>query len=145
MAKRKPRRVKSKTFNYEVAGRRRHPGSHRWIHAMIGLALIAVATGIGYVWERNQLLAVGADLVKARRATAALEQERIQFEAKLSELKEPNRIRRELGARGIHLRPPSPDQIVYLTEPKPLTFAGEGEPRRPLGQKLWNSIVLGER
>ena len=95
MTKRKPRRVKSKTFNYEVAGRRRHPGSSRWIHAMIALVLIAVATGIAYVWQRNQLLALGADLVKLRSETAALEQERTQFEVKLSELKAWNRINRD--------------------------------------------------
>ncbi len=145
MKKRRPRQVKSKVYNYQVASRRRHSGSNRWIHGLIVLALIAAATGIVYVWQRNRLLNMGYTVSTLRSEIAALDEERTKLEADLGELKEPNRIRQLVRERGLGLVPPSRDQIVYLSEPEPLTLAEGDAHRRPLGQKLWDVIVLGER
>jgi hypothetical protein len=145
MNKRRPRQIKSKVYNYQVANRRRHSGSSRWIHAVIALALIAVATGIVYVWQHNQLLNTGYTIGKLRKEVAALDKERIKLEADLRELKEPNRIRRLVRERGLGLVPASSDQIVRLPDPDPLAVAEDDGPRRPLGRRLWDAIVLGER
>jgi len=145
MKKRKPRRVKSKIYNYQVADRHRRAGSSRWIHGMIVLVLIAVAAGIAYVWQRNQMLSMGNTLSTLRREIAALSAEGDKLDANLNKLKEPNRIRREVEQRRLGLRPPSPGQIVRVPEPEPLTLAEDEEHRPPLGQRLWDAIVLGER
>ena len=145
MKKRRPRRVKSKIYNYQVANRHRHPGSGRWIHATIVLALIAVAAGIIYVWQRNRMLNMGYTVSRLRGEITEFNQERSKLEADLGKLKEPNRIRQEVERRHLGLVPPSPDQIVRLPEPEPLALADEQERRRPLGQRLWETIVLGER
>jgi len=145
MKKRKPTRVKSKVFNYQVAARQRHTGSSWWIHGMIVLALIAVAGGIAYVWQHNRMLALGDDVVRLRSEIAALDEEQIKLEADLGKFKQPSRIRRELHRRNIHLVPASPGQIVRMKEPEPLVIAEDSEQNQPLGKKLWNALVLGER
>jgi hypothetical protein len=145
MKKRKPRRIKSKVFNYEVSNRHRHSGSSRWIHGMIVLVLIAVAAGIAYVWLHNRMLQMGSMIADLDGEIATLEKERIKLEADLGTLKEPNRIQQEVARRGLGLVMPSPDQIVHLPEPEPVELAEHEVYRRPLGQRLWNAIVLGER
>ncbi len=145
MKKRRPRRVKSKIYNYQVADRHRHPGSGRWIHVAIVLALIAVAAGIIYVWQRNRMLDMGYAISRLRGEIRELNHERTKLEADLGKLKEPNRIRREVERRHLGLVPPSAGQIVVLPDPEPLAVADKQERRRPLGQRLWNAIVLGER
>jgi hypothetical protein len=145
MKKRRPRRVKSKIYNYEVADRNRRPGSARWIHGMIVLVLIAAAAGIAYVWQRNRMLNMGYTVGTFKREKAALNAEEVKLDADLSTLKEPNRLRREVEQRHLGLRTPTADQIVRVPEPEPLKLV-EGEQRRPpLGQRLWDRIVLGER
>jgi hypothetical protein len=145
MKKRKPRRVKSKVFNYEVADRNRRPGSGRWIHGMIVLVLIAVAAGIAYVWQRNLMLNMGYTVSKLQHQKAALDAEQVKLDADISTLKEPNRLRREVEQRHLGLRQPTPEQIVRVPEPEPLKLVEDEQHRLPLGQRLWDSIVLGER
>jgi cell division protein FtsL len=145
MKQRRPRQVKSKVYNYRVAARRRHPGSSRWIHAVIALALIAVAAGIIYVWQRNRLLHMSYTIRTLRREVEALDKAQTGLEADIGELKTPTRIRRLVHERGLGLVPASSDQIVHLTEPDPVTLAQDDEPRRPIGRRLWDAIMLGER
>jgi cell division protein FtsL len=145
MNRRRPRQVKSKVYNYQVADRHRHPGSGRWIHVMIALALIAVATGIAYVWQHNQLVRTGYTIGKLRNEIVALDEQRTRLEVDVRELKEPNRIRRLVHERGLGLGPASSDQIVRLPDPEALTVAPDDEARPALGRRLWDAIVLGER
>jgi cell division protein FtsL len=145
MKKRKPRQVKSKVYNYQVASRRRHPTSSRWIHGLILLVLIAVATGIAYVWQRNRLLHKGYTLSTLQREIAALENDRKKLEADVTALKKPDRIQQLVHDRQLGLGPPSGNRTVYLPEPKPLAIPENDEPEPPLGEWLWDTIVLGRR
>jgi len=145
MKKHKPKRIKSKIYNYQVTDRHRHASSSRWIHGMIVLVLIAVAAGIAYVWLHNKMLNLGYTKAELDGEIATLEKECTRLEADISKLKEPNRILEEVRRRGLGLVRPSPSQIVHLAEPEPIKLAETREPRRPFGQKLWNAIVLGER
>lgn len=145
MKKRKPRRVKSKIYNYQVADRNRRSGSGRWIHSMIVFALIAAAAGIAYVWQRNRMLNMGYTISTLRRELDALKAEEVKLDADLGVLKEPSRLRSEVAQRGLGLRPPTQDQIVRVPEPEPLKLVEDEQRRPPLGQRLWDAIVLGER
>ena len=150
MRRRRPRQVKSKVYNYQVGNRRRHSGSSRWIHGVIVLVLVAVATGVVYVWQHNRLLNMGYTVVGLKAEKAKIKEEITKLEADLFELKKPDRIQREVERRRLGLRTPPPGQVVHLPEPAPLMLADEpadesDAPRRPAGRKLWDAIVLGER
>lgn len=145
MRKRKSRQVKSKVYNYQLASRRRHATSGRWIHGLILIVLIAVATGVAYVWQRNQLLHRGYTVSALQDEIKALENDRKNLEADLSALKKPDRIQQLVHERQLGLRPPSSNRIVYLPEPEALTIPKDDEPKPPLGEQLWDAIVLGKR
>ncbi len=145
MRKHKPRQVKSKVYNYQVASRHRHPTSSRWIHGLILLVLIAVATGIAYVWQRNRLLHMGYTISALRRETKTLSDDRKKIEADISALKKPDQIQQLVHERQLGLGPPSGNRTVYLPEPEPLAIPKDDEPKPPLGERLWDAIVLGRR
>ena len=148
MKKRNPRqvKVKSKVYNYQVANRRRHPGSSHWIHGVIVLVLIAVAAGIIYVWLRNRELNAGYIVSTLRKEIAQVKEERIKIEADVCRLKEPGRIREEVKRRRLGLRPAQSGQIVHIAEPPALVLDDEvNAPEPPASRKLWDAIVLGER
>ena len=145
MKRRRPRQIKSKVYNYEVLNRRRHSGTGRWIHGVIVLVLIAVATGILYVRQHNRLLGMGYTIGTLRKEVVALEQDRLKLDADVNALREPGRIKRLVEERGLGLVPATGNRIVYRTEPEPITLQEEDQSRQPLGRKLWEAIVLGER
>jgi hypothetical protein len=146
MKRRRPRQVKSKVYNYEVLNRRRHAGAGRWIHGVIVLVLIATATGIGYVWQRNKQLGMGYTISTLRdKEIPGLEAECTKVEADLNALREPGRIQRLVKERGLGLVQPTGDKVVYRTEPEPITLPEDDEQSPPLGRKIWDAIVLGKR
>ena len=145
MKRRRPRQVKSKVYNYEVLNRRRHSGAGRWIHGAIVLVLIATAAGIVYVWQRSRQLGMGYTVGTLRKEIAALEEECTKVDAGLNALREPGRIQRLVKERGLGLVPPTGNKVVYRTEPEPITLREDDESSPPLGRKLWDAIVLGER
>jgi hypothetical protein len=145
MRRRKARQVKSKVFNYQVAARNRRASSNHWIHWLILLALVAVAVGIAYVWQRNRLVHMGYAVGQLRGEIKKLDDDRKKLEADIQKLREPGRIQRLVRDRGLGLGPPAAGQIVYLPEPAPLVGPDDDEPKRPLGERIWDAIVLGER
>ncbi|MBN1917153.1 MAG: hypothetical protein JW889_04520 [Verrucomicrobia bacterium] len=146
MRKRRPTQIKSKVFNYQVANRRSHAGSNRWIHGVIVLVLIAVAAGIVYVWLRNRELNSGYTVTELRKEIKEIKEDRIKAEAKVYKLREPARIQREVKERRLGLVQPQPGQVIHLDDPPPLVLADEGKaPEQPAGRRLWDAIVLGER
>lgn len=145
MKRRRPRQIKSKVYNYDVLNRRRHSGAGRWIHGVIVLVLIATAAGIAYVWQRNQQLHMGYEVGDLTNEITRLETECTKVEADLDELREPGRIRQLVKERGLGLVPATGNKVVYRTDPEPLKLREDDESSRPLGQKLWDAIVLGER
>jgi cell division protein FtsL len=146
MRKRRPRQVKSKVYNYQVANRRKHSGSSRWIPGVIVLVLVAVATGIVYVWQHNRLLNMGYTVNRLRGEIAQIKEDRIKLDAEVFKLKTPDRILHEVELRQLGLRRAQAGQVIHLEDPPPLVSAEDSDvPQRPAGRKLWDTIVLGER
>ncbi len=99
--------------------RRNQPGAVRLAPAIkaLVLCLLLGGSGVGYVWQKNQIHELGAQI---KRREIRLDELRMQNRARreqLANLQLPSRLEQRVRERDLQLAPAQPGQIVRLPEP----------------------------
>jgi len=75
------------------------------------------ASGLGYVWQKNQIYRLGDDLRRREAALAAMEKRNTMLAAQLAHLKSPAYLESRCQQYQLGLGAPREGQVVRLYEP----------------------------
>lgn len=89
------------------------------------LCLLVGGSGVGYVWQKNQIYELGRQTTARESRLAALEESNEQLRKQLWNMRNPSALLNQTKALG--LVAPAPTQIWKLTEParEPIKSAEE--------------------
>lgn len=88
------------------------------LKAFLLCALIG-GSGIGYVWQKNQIYDLGQQIHKREIRLADLETQNEKLRGLLSYMRSPQALRLRNQELNLGLVAPQPSQVWYLTEPSP--------------------------
>ena len=99
------------------------------------LCLFLGGSGIGYVWQKNQIYELGQQIKKREQRLAEFRGQTEKLKKQLAILRSPASL--EARAKGLHLGlgPPHPSQIWRLVEP-PVDVPPPGPERSGTAQQL---------
>ena len=86
--------------------------------SLIACASIA-AIGVGYVWQKNQILRLGDDIKKREATLLAAEKRNTMLAAQLAQFKSPAYLEARCLQYNLGLTAPTETQIKRLIEPGP--------------------------
>jgi cell division protein FtsB len=82
------------------------------------LCLVIGGSGVGYVWQKNQIYELGIQIKQREIRLAALRQQNKKLRDQLAMLRSPSVL--DQRARELGMRLPLPEQILRLPEPSPI-------------------------
>jgi hypothetical protein len=82
-----------------------------------GLCLLLGGAGVGYVWQKDQILRLGEQQQKREIALAEIRNKNEKLVAKLAEMRSTEFIERKIRELKLGLALPQPSQIHQLIEP----------------------------
>jgi len=88
------------------------------------ICLFIGSSGVGYVWQQNQLLELGRQKAEKEKRLNRLRVQNSQLARHLAELQSPKSLETRLKELNLGLRMAQPTQIVWLMD-APLTPAGK--------------------
>ena len=88
------------------------------------ICLFIGSSGVGYVWQQNQLLELGRQKAEKEKRLNRLRLQNSQLAWHLAELQSPKSLETRLKELNLGLRMAQPTQIVWLMD-APLTPAGK--------------------
>jgi hypothetical protein len=83
------------------------------------LCLIIGGSGVGYVWQKNQLYELGQQIKKRELSLAQLREQNEKLKKQLALLRTPAWLECRAKELNLGLVPPHPSQIRRLVEPQP--------------------------
>jgi len=93
--------------------------NRRYFHLIVGLLtlnlLLAGAGGLARVWLHQQISETAKSTDQIRREIEKTELRLNYLDTKIAALESPGYLRRRVAQLGLDLRPPMPEQIVYLS------------------------------
>src|SRR5262245_17931740 len=93
------------------------------------LCLLIGGSGVGYVWQKDQIVRLGQQKKVRERRLEALERQNTKLRKQFADLTSPKSIEQRIKDLKLGLVLPQPSQIVYLTEE-----VGDGPALNPTGQ-----------
>ena len=90
--------------------------------------LVIGGSGIGYVWQKDQVYQLGQQIKRQELRLKALADQNEKLRKQLGKLRSPPYLERRIQELGLGLVPPQPAQVWRLAEPA-------GELRRPEAEK----------
>ena len=103
------------------------------------ICLFIGGSGVGYVWHKNQLYALGQQIKQAETRLAELRRQNKLRSDQLALLKSPPVLDARVKELKLGLGPPSPEQVVTLSEtipgPMPVLPATQTDKRLAAGGK----------
>lgn len=88
------------------------------LKAFLLCALIG-GSGIGYVWQKNQIYDLGQQIRKREIRLTELEKQNEKLRGLLSYMRSPQALRLRIQELNLGLVAPQPSQVWYLTLPSP--------------------------
>ena len=85
------------------------------------LCLLIGGSGIGYVWQKNQIYELGQQIRKREQRLAALQDQNDKLRKQLAMMCSPGYLEARIKELNLGLVPPDPSQIWRLAEPEPDT------------------------
>jgi hypothetical protein len=82
-----------------------------------GLCLLLGSAGVGYVWQKNQILRLGEQQQKREQTLIEIKNRNEMLTAKLSEMRSADFIERKIRELKLNLQLPPQAQIQRLKEP----------------------------
>jgi hypothetical protein len=83
------------------------------------LCLVIGGSGVGYVWQKNQIFELGKQIKQREIRLAVLQEQNKKLRDQLSMLRSPPMLERRVRELNLGLGVPQPMQIMRLTEPLP--------------------------
>jgi len=83
------------------------------------LCLFIGGSGVGYVWQKNQIYELGQQIRKREQRLADLRDQNEKFKRQLVVLHTPASLEARAKELKLDLAPPQPSQIRRLVEPQP--------------------------
>jgi cell division protein FtsL len=91
------------------------------------LCLFIGGSGIGYVWQKNQIYELGQQIKKRELRLAELRDQNEKLKKQLAVLRTPASLEARARELNLGLGPPNPSQIWRLVEPQPDSPKSERE------------------
>jgi hypothetical protein len=96
------------------------------------LCLLIGGSGVGYVWQKNQIYQLGTQIRKREQLLDQVKEQNEKLQRQLATMRSPRWLQERIKNMG--LVPPEPAQVWRLTEPAPDrwqssgTYAAQNEP-----------------
>ncbi len=104
------------------------------------LCLVIGGSGIGYVWQKDQIAKLGKQVLERERKLEAVLNQNEQSNTQLGQLKLPHYLEGQIQKQKLGLAPPQLAQVWRMTEPARELVR---EPARPAAEPMpANSHVL---
>ena len=81
------------------------------------LCLLIGGSGVGYVWQKDQISQLGQQIKKRELRLADLENQSEKLRKQLAVMLSPRALERRIQELGLGLGPPQQSQVWRLTEP----------------------------
>jgi hypothetical protein len=81
------------------------------------LCLLIGGSGVGYVWQKDQILQLGQQIRKRELHLAALADQSEKLRKQLGTMRSPGYLQTRIQELGLGLVPPQPAQVWRLSEP----------------------------
>ena len=91
------------------------------------LCLLIGGSGIGYVWQKNQLFELGRNIKQREQRLIALETQNEKLKNQLGMMRSVSYLERQIKELNLGLGPPQPAQVRWLPEPVRDPRKSEGE------------------
>src|SRR6266446_2782985 len=91
----------------------------------LGLCLLIGGSGIGYVWQKNQIYQLGQQIKKREQRLAGLEDQNEKLRKQLAMMLSPQYLESRIKDLNLGLAQPQPGQVWRLSEP-PRDLPGPG-------------------
>jgi hypothetical protein len=86
------------------------------------LCLAIGGSGVGYVWQKNQIDELGRQILKKEKQLADLQRENRKLDDLLGTLCSPPKLDQRVHELNLGLAPTQPNQVLRLDEPRLLPF-----------------------
>jgi hypothetical protein len=81
--------------------------------------LLIGGTGVGYVWQKDQIFRLGQQIKKRELRLVELADQNEKLRKQLATMRSPRFLERRIQELGLGLVPPQPAQVWRLAEPGP--------------------------
>lgn len=81
------------------------------------LCLLIGGSGVGYVWQKDQIFQLGRQIKKRELRLTELADQNEKLSRQLATLRSPRFLERRIQELGLGLVPPQPAQVWRLSEP----------------------------
>ena len=92
------------------------------------LCLLIGGAGVGYVWQKNQILELGRQITQREARLDQLQWENKKRREILAHLQLPQRLEERVRQQHLGLALPRPGQTIYLPEPLPDRTVNQSPP-----------------
>src|SRR5215472_2424501 len=83
------------------------------------LCLLIGGSGVGYVWQKNQIYDLGQQIRKRELHLTDLQNQNEKLRKQLAQMRSPTFLAARVKELNLGLVPPEPSQVWYLTQPMP--------------------------
>ena len=91
------------------------------------LCLLIGGSGVGYVWQKNQIYELGQQILKREIHLKDLESQNEKLRRQMAFMRSPPFLEARIKELNLGLVQPQPSQIWYLKEPTPESRRHDGE------------------
>jgi hypothetical protein len=91
------------------------------------LCLLIGGSGVGYVWQKDQISQLGQQIKKREQLWDELGKHNEKLRKQFAEMRSPRFLERRIQELGLGLVPPQPAQVWRLTEPSREVPRQDGE------------------
>ena|SRR5437870_2105080 len=81
------------------------------------LCLLLGGTGVGYVWQKNQIYQIGRQIKRRENHLAEINDQNEKFRKQLETMRSPHSLEIQIKERNLGLAQPQPSQVRLLAEP----------------------------
>src|SRR5262245_12071109 len=81
------------------------------------LCLLLGGSGVGYVWQQNQIYALGKQIQQREVRLGALEAQNEKLWQQLAKMRSPRALEARIAELNLGMAPPQPSQVWRLKEP----------------------------
>jgi hypothetical protein len=88
------------------------------------ICLLIAGSGVGYVWQKNQIIELGKELSRKERRYRALVDQNEKYRQQFAALRSPGALTQRIKELELGLVPSEPSQVVRLAEPARIAVGG---------------------